>query len=206
MADDKIENGLDSGVAVNLGVVTPALEVSGIEQLRANRGEKGASVEPVIAAEGGLWDLLNRAKRPLEQPNLRAIRSFVVATQACIELIKSQAACRLWKSLVRFIQKTIHKRAECSHVGVIHRGEKPTWGRNTHRVEEERIFPSLSTGPSATDSIPFARSRIFFTWASVAGRPCASAARSRRLLMREVMVETNSVFLSLGCRLSSRSM
>src|SRR4030095_13221031 len=103
MADDKVEDGFDRGVAMNLGVTTPALKVSGIEQLRANHREESAPVEPVVAAKRGLRNLFDRVKRPLEQPNLRAVGFFVVATQTCIDLVESQPAGRLWKSLVRFV-------------------------------------------------------------------------------------------------------
>ena len=51
MADEQFKNRADGPVTALLRIGPPALQIAGLEQLRAQQGEKAAAIEPVIPLE-----------------------------------------------------------------------------------------------------------------------------------------------------------
>ena len=182
----------------DLRVVAPSLKISFVQQFGAKHGQEGAPVEPVVAGERGFRQLFSRGKRSLGQANLGAAGRDIIFAEPRIELVQAKAASGLGnRSWVSSRKRSTRPRNARPFASSTAARNLPAEGMLT--VRESRLC-RLSTGPSAMAWALFARSRIFFTSASVGVRPSASAARSRRLLIWEVKVETNSVFLSRGCR------
>ena len=182
--DYEIEDGIHRRIAVDLRVVAPSLKISFVQQFGAKHRQEGPPVQPVVAAKRGFRQLFGRGERALGQANLGAAGRDIIFAEARVELVQAKTAGRLGKSLVGLFKKPIDEAPECANVCVVGRGKKSACGGDAHCEGVGTILPSLSTGPSAMASALLARSRIFFTSASVGVRPSASAARSRRLLIR----------------------
>ena len=67
MTDDQLEDRTDSTIAAFLRVRPVALQITAIEQLRAEHREETASVEPVIARELGCGQCLGLSKQLLQE-------------------------------------------------------------------------------------------------------------------------------------------
>jgi hypothetical protein len=73
VADYEIEYAPYGRIAMGLGIGAPALEVALLQQAGAQHRKKSAPVEPVVAGESGLRQMLGGGQRPLHQHDMTAV-------------------------------------------------------------------------------------------------------------------------------------